>query len=117
MFEQQFSYKVRERWEIYVSNPLPSLNKISKLTQHFIIDLVIQWYTQTVALIKLGDSRKNPHPHDERHPPIHLDFQNCLRPPSLRISMFKDPPPIWICIKLLDTVISLYTQLNDLFIK
>ena len=26
-------------------------------------------------------------------PPIHLDFQNCLSPPPLKISEFKDPPP------------------------
>ena len=25
-------------------------------------------------------------------PPIHLDFQNCLSPPPLRIYKFKDPP-------------------------
>ena len=56
----------------------------------------------------MGYSRKNPHPHDGRHgfltPAIHLDFQNCLSPPPLRISKFKDPlpppnPPIWISIK------------------
>ena len=45
-------------------------------------------------------------------PPSHLDFQNCLSPPPLRISKFKDPPPppIWISIKLLDKVILLNTQ-------
>ena len=43
-------------------------------------------------------------------PPFHLDFQNRLKPPPLRISKFKDPPPIWISIKLLDTVILIYTQ-------
>ena len=46
-------------------------------------------------------------------PPIHLDIQNCFSPPLLRISKFKDPPPhppIWISIKLLDTVILLNTQ-------
>ena len=45
-------------------------------------------------------------------PPIHLDIQNCFSPPPLRISKFKDPPPppIWISIKLLDTVILLNTQ-------
>ena len=46
----------------------------------------------------MGYSRKNPHPHDGRHsfftppPPFHLDFQNCLSPPPLRISKFKDLP-------------------------
>ena len=45
-------------------------------------------------------------------PPIHLNIQNCFSPPPLRISKFKDPPPppIWISIKLLDTVILLNTQ-------
>ena len=45
--------------------------------------------------------------------PIHLDIQNCFSPLPLRISNLKDPPPpppIWISIKLLDTVILLNTQ-------
>ena len=70
-----------------------------------------------MMLHAVGYSRKNPHPHDGRHNfvtrPIHLDIQNCFSPPPLRISKFKDPPPhppIWISIKLLDTVILLNTQ-------
>ena len=41
------------------------------------------------------------------HPP---GFPKLLEPPSLSISKFKDAPPIWISIKLLDTRILLYTQ-------
>ena len=33
-----------------------------------------------------------------------------LTPSPLRISKFKDPPSIWISLKLLDTVILIYTQ-------
>ena len=43
-------------------------------------------------------------------PPIHPDNPNCFNPPPLRISKFKDPPPLWISIKLLDTMILLNTQ-------
>ena len=42
--------------------------------------------------------------------PFHLNFQNCLSPSPLRISKSKDPPSLWISIKLLDTVILMYTQ-------
>ena len=64
----------------------------------------------------MGYSSKNPHPHDGRHSfltpistwisktawgPFRSGFQ-VQRPPS--------PPTIWISIKLLDTVILLYTQ-------
>ena len=45
----------------------------------------------------MGYSRKNPHPTTKARffdlpPPPHLDFQDCLNPPPLRISKFKDPP-------------------------
>ena len=64
--------------------------------------------------ITLGYSRKNLHPHDGRH--------GFLTPASTWISKTawallpsgfpssKTPPPIWISIKLLDTVILIYTQ-------
>ena len=52
-----------------------------------------------------------------RPPPSHLDFQNCLSPPPLRISKFKEPPPIWISIKLLDTVILIYPQCRKILLS
>ena len=58
-------------------------------------------------------------------PPIHLDFQNCLSPPPLRISKFKDPPTHMDFHKIVRhrdfTLHSMwknpFRHLDDLFIK
>ena len=50
-------------------------------------------------------------------PPFHLDFQTAWAPPPLRICKFKDPPPIWISIKLLDILIINYFNLHSLHVE
>ena len=48
-------------------------------------------------------------------PTFHLELWNCMSlPPLLRISKFKDPPPIRISMKLFDTAILIYTMFKIL---
>ena len=63
------------------------------------------------CLNKIGLFQKKSTP---PHPP---GFPKLLEPPSPKDFQVQRPPPIWICIKFLDTVILLYTHLDDLLIK
>ena len=64
----------------------------------------------------MGYSRKNPHPHDGRHsfltppPPSTWISKTAWAPLHSGFPSSKTSPPIWISIKLLNTIILIYTQ-------
>lgn len=70
--------------------------------------------TDKLVALKKNSTQTPDGRHGFFHTQFHRKFQNCLSPPPppLSISKFKDPPPPFqISIKLLDTVILIYTQL------
>ena len=96
-------------------------NRLSKLLE---FDLKSQVRFQNKIIrheVQLGYSRKNPHPHDGRYrfltpSPTWISKTAWAALPS-GFSSSKTPPPIWISIKLLDTVILIYTQCRRILLS
>ena len=92
-------------------------NKYKTFGSYFSVHELSHLKSLYFVVLVMGYSRKNPHPHYGRH-----SFLTPPPPPSIWISKtawaplhsgfpsWKTPAPIWISIKLLDTVILLYTQ-------
>ena len=86
-----------------------------------IIQYLLYCFRPENSKSKMGYSRKNPHPHDRRQgfltPPPTWISKTVWAPLPLGFPSSKTLPPIWISIKLLDTVILIYPQCRRILLS
>ena len=98
----------------------PSRANIRLFGSYFSVHELSHLKSLYFVLLVMGYSRKNSHPHDGRHgfltPPSTWISKTAWAPLHSGFPSSKTPAPIWISIKLLDTVILLYTQCRRILV-